>query len=308
MEDQNSLLRKIWRGAFFTLFGFALAKVLGLAYKVIIARTGAYTYGLLSIGIGILSVLNAFAKIGLDRGVLRYVAYYHLEGAAAKIKGVITSALKLSLALAIPISLVFFLFAEKIAVTFFNNNDLTIVFKILALVIPFEALRGIVISATKGFQFVKYEVLVENVLKNTSLVIFTLLLVIFLGNAAGLAAAYLLSIAIATIAAFFLLERKVVHIFKSKVVSEKAYRLLLSFSSPLLFADILYALFVSIDTLMLGHFKSASIVGVYNAATPFSLLLYLVPLSLTTLFVPILTNFYQNQKLKEIQAVYLSIT
>ena len=73
---ENKAIKTVAKGAGIVFLGVFISKVLGYLYRMIIARIGPEEYGLLSIGIAVVSIISFFPLLGLDLGVLRYVAFY----------------------------------------------------------------------------------------------------------------------------------------------------------------------------------------------------------------------------------------
>ena len=76
MTDLEDSLKKITKGAGIALIGIIVSKMLGYFYRILVARTDTEVYGLLSIGIAMFSLLSTVSLLGLNNGILRYVAFY----------------------------------------------------------------------------------------------------------------------------------------------------------------------------------------------------------------------------------------
>ena len=68
--------KKITKGAGIAFIGIIISKLLGYAYRILVARTDTEIYGLLSIGIAMFSLLSTVSFLGLNNGFLIYVAFY----------------------------------------------------------------------------------------------------------------------------------------------------------------------------------------------------------------------------------------
>ena len=74
-----------------------------------------------------------------------------------------------------------------------------------------------------------------------------------------------------------------------------------------MFSSILMFTIDWITILLLGYYKTVSDVGIYNAALPTSALLYITPMALFALFVPILTELSTLNKDKEFKTNYKTV-
>lgn len=304
-------LKKITKGAGIAFIGIIISKLLGYVYRIIVARTDTEIYGLLSIGIALFSLFSTIALLGLNNGVLRYVSFYKVKEDQEKIKQVIKTCLKITLPLSILISILFFIFSKQISLYFFHTQDLTIVFKILAFAIPIIVFRDIIFSTFQAFQKIKYVVYSKNIAENITKIVLTLVFLILGFKLIGFTLAYVLGILCGTISAFFFLKRKILPSMKTETMKESDQpalkKELLTYSLPLLFDSIIYSLIIWIDTLMLGYFRTPSEVGIYNAALPMAFLMYMIPFTLLTLFIPVLTELYAKDKKDSFEALHSRI-
>lgn len=304
MKDVDIALKKIAKGAGIFSIGLLISKVLAYAYRVIIARIGVEQYGLFSIALAIFGICVTISLLGLSDGIVRFVSFYKGKADQRRIKGVITSALKITLPLSLACAMFLFFASDWIAATFFHNNSLSILFKIFAIGVPLDVLRSIFFSSMKAFQRIEYEVYAKSIAENITKVVLTLI-VVFLGfGIVGAAVAYLSSVFISFILSFYFLEKKVFSIIATKIVSIRSDKALLSYSLPLLFTGFVFLIIQWTDTLMLGNLRTVSEVGLYNVALPTAYLLYLFPLALRTLFFPVLSELYAQNKKDVFKSVY----
>ena len=79
---------------------------------------------------------------------------------------------------------------------------------------------------------------------------------------------------------------------------------MLSFSLPLVLSGFMGTIIMWTDTTMLGFFKNAVVVGIYNAAIPTAQILMVFPSALSALFLPVITELYSKGEEKELRTVY----
>ena len=152
MSELDNSLKAVAKGTGIGILGIALSKVFGYIYRIIIARIGAEQYGLVSMGIAVYALLTTIAILGMGYGVLRFVSYYRRNNESDKIKGVIFSSLNFVIPTGFILAILLFLFSKQIAIIFFNNQELSIIFKIFAIAIPGfcpPEIKNSVLSATK---------------------------------------------------------------------------------------------------------------------------------------------------------------
>ena len=134
--EESSYLKKIFSGAVIILIGTFISKFLSYGYRVLVGRIGTEEYGLLSLGLAISGSLIVISTLGLNIGVQRYVSYYKGKLDDARIKGIITSSLKILLPLSLSFGLILFILSDIISIQFFHNTDLSPILRILAISIP----------------------------------------------------------------------------------------------------------------------------------------------------------------------------
>jgi len=301
--DLPKYSNKIAKGAIIVFLSMLVGRLLTYLYIAIIARLGSENYGLLSLGFAIISFLSIIALMGLTTGVIRYVSYYKGKGNKEKIKGVILSSIKISLPLSIILSIILFIFAENISITIFNNSRLTIILKLFSFIIPFIVLNNLFNATIVGFQKIKYQIITKEIIENSIKLILTIILIYLGFNLFGAIIGYIIAIVAGTLISLYLLQKKVFPFLKKEIKPHYITKKLFNFSLPLILSGFLVMIIKWTDVLMIGYFKTASEVGIYNVALPTANLLVLIPTSLLALFMPIITELYSKGKIKEIKKI-----
>jgi O-antigen/teichoic acid export membrane protein len=303
-----SNLDKIASGASIVFIGMVISKLLSYIYRLIIARVGVSEYGLFSLGLGIIGIIIGISLFGLQRGVLRYVSYYRGKEDLRSVKGAITYSLKTSFMISFILSILLFLLSDFIALNYFDNIDLSLILKILAIVIPINVVNEVSLHAILGFQKIRYIIISKNIILNLVKVSLTLILLYFSINIIGIAIVYVISFLVSLIFSLYFLERKVFPIIKSKIRSIYVGKEIFSFSWPLVFSSFAMLIMGWSDTMMIGFFKTVKEVGLYNTALPTAQILYTVPQGLAFLVVPTLTYLFSKKDMNEFKTVYKSTT
>jgi len=300
---KNDALEKIVHGTFLAFAGIFISKLLAYTFRLVAARFGSAEYGLLSIGLGLFNVLMIVALLGLNQGALRYVSFYRGKKDEARTKGTIISSLGISFVSSVVVAALLFFSADWIAVFFFREPALGLVFKILAFVIPFDVLRNILFNTVRGYENVTYEIYSRNITENVAKVLITLILFSLGYKLLGATTAFAIAIVISFFLILFFAIRNF-HLFKTKVKAIYANKQILLYSLPLVLNNLAILVMLWTDTLMLGYFRSASEVGIYNAAGPSASLMYLFPHALLALFLPVLTGLYARNAMEEFKESY----
>jgi len=307
MAEENKNLNLITKSAGIVLIGLIISKILGYAYRLITARLGTADYGLLSITLATASILTYISLLGTNEGITRYVSLNKKEN-EEKVKSVINSALNITLPIGIILALALYLCSDLIAQHMFKDINLSILLKIIAVVIPVDIVRNTIISIIRAYKQIKYETIAKAIIENIFKVALTIIL-LYLGlGIKGAAIAYVLSVIASTTISIYLTEkhiiklRKIIVPFKKEIYTNK----LLIYSFPLLMNNITFLFIEWTDTFAIGIFRNISEVGVYNAAMPIAMTIYIIPNALTIILLPILTEL-RNNKL-EFEKIYYATT
>ncbi len=291
-------LEHIVKGAGLVFSGLIASKLLTWIYKVFIARYfGAADYGLFTLALVVVGLFAMFARLGLHSGLVRFVPFYNAKNDKRRILGSIKFSLKIVSFVSVFFSLILLIFSEQIAIMAFHNASLSHVMQIIALSLPAVCLFYIINFLFVGFKKVKYQVYSEHIFSNVAKIIFVIVFGIMGLGVYGIAWSYSLAMILTFFLGVYFFEKK--HIFgvvTSKIKPIYINRELLSFSIPLVLAGIAGFIISSVDTLMLGFFKTMVDVGIYNASLTIAQILGAVPGALLTLFLPVITELYSKKK------------
>ncbi|MCX6711566.1 MAG: flippase [Candidatus Woesearchaeota archaeon] len=305
MNDHDSLV-KIAGGAGIVFIGCLFSKILGYFYVLILARLGSYKFGLLNIGFGVYAIVGIIALLGLNTGVLRYVSFYKAKNDKNKIKGAIVSALQIALPLSLLLSSIIFIFANQIA-SLFHDNNLVLILRIMIIGVPFFVLGNIFIHVLRAYHKIGYAVGAREVIEKIVNISITLILFYFGLNIYGASIAYTVAAVSTFVISFYLMEKKVFSIF-SKIKTYYYRNEMVKYSLPLVLTGFFFMIIRWVNTFILGYFKDASYVGIYNVSLSTADLMYLAPMALTTLSFPIMTERYSKSENKDLKAIYDTTT
>lgn len=303
MKELDSL-KRISKGASITLIGALLSKPLGYIYRIILARNlSPSEYGIFSLGLAIFGIVAIIALVGHNEGLERFLGYYKNE--KNKIKGFLIDGSKTLILMSIILGFVLFFIANPLAIKIFQNPDLVPILKILAFGLPFYVLSEFINSGFIGLERVKYKLYIKEIFGTVAKIILTIGLLYWGYKTTGATYAYIMGIMLTMFISFYYFNKKVFPIFSKDIEKEKGTnKELISFSWPLLFTGILIMFLFWTDTLMLGHFKDAASVGIYNVAIPTASLLIIIFEAINILFVPELSNLYKNKQKDSIKKIY----
>lgn len=317
-EIVNQSLQKIAKGTGIIFIGTIIGMLFGFVSRIILVRYITQSeYGIFSLALVLTGIFATISTLGLQQGSTRYIAYFRGKKEEGKVRGVISSSIKIALIASIIFSLILFLLADFISTNIFHSSELSIPLKIFSVAIPFTVLIGIFASLFRGFDKVEPKVYFQNILMS---VIYISLLAgaVLLGlSFLGVLYAYLASLAITCIAFAIYAIKKLPLAFSVKKEADADTttainpigKELLFFSIPLLVSSILGTFMHQLDTLMLGYFKTSDIVGLYNGALPLASTILPLPLyAVGFIYIPIVSKLYSQKSFEEMKQIYVVLT
>lgn len=310
-EIVDESLKKIAKGSGIILVGTILDIFFRFIGRVIVVRYITITeYGLYSLALVVMTAFFIVSTLGLQQGSARYIAYFRGKTENEKIRAVIHSSTKIAIVSGIIFSLILFLMADYIALSVFRNPNLYVPLKIFSLAIPFRVLISIFLSFFQGFDNARPNVYFESVLRKVIFLSMLIAVILLDLSFTGVLYAFVISFVVTCIALgiYTVKNLPLTSVNKFNFGSGSTGKELLFFSAPLLGVTVLNMVMGWVDTLMLGYFKTADVVGLYNAALP---LANLIPIALSAasfLYIPIATGLYSKELITELHRTYQVLT
>lgn len=307
MDKVEVPLKTVVKGATIFLIGMVFSKFFNYFFRVVAARLGTESYGIITLSISFVSVLAVLATLGLGNGVLMYVPFYHSKGDDKKVRGVISFSMKVSLAGGLIIGFFLFIFSGLISKTFFPNVNQQVfpgILKVVAVSLPLTAMLFILFACFESFRFLKYEIYVKNIFDGAFKLALAFVVVYVGFGVLGVMFVYLASVLGSVVLSFYYLNK----FFNAHGGKEYVNRELLHYSLPLVLSGLCIILISSVDSWVIGFFRNASEVGIYNAALPTAQILLFLPSIILILFLPVLAELYAKDDKSSFRVVYKSAT
>ncbi len=302
-EGYDAYVGRVARGFGVSSAGQGVGRLLGYATHVAVAwMHGPAQLGFYALGITLVQAANVLSQLGLDNGVVRYVAHYGTGGDTARVRGTIVQSLAVTFALSVALSSLLFLGAGFLAQGLFGKPFLETMFRAFAGAIPLLTIMSMALWATQGFGTVKYTSFVGHLLRplaNLALVFFFYLLGV---QILGAVAAYVLSMALGAALALYCLRR----VFPGLLAGKPEYesRELSAVSAPMIVANVTQYANLWIAVAVLGVFEPVSVVGIYNVAARTAALSALVLVAFVGIFSPLASSLYRRGRSRELGSLY----
>lgn len=266
-------------------------------------------FGIYSLALTVISITGAVATLGLSDGVPRYIAYFRGRNEEYSIHEVIVSALIMGLIASLVATLISPVLFEHLAGKGFDiQGKILSVIRIMIFAIPFTILLNVIIAIYRGFDRTNVNMYFYNIIRPISFLVFVSAAVFFSVPLKGVVFADLTSMVFTfgVMSVYFIKRPPIKPELKFKF--SEPTRKLIRYSFPLLITATLLNLMTWTDTIMLGYFKSADIVGIYNAVYPLVGFLTIIINSIGFVYVPVASKLWGESKIESISSVYQIMT
>jgi O-antigen/teichoic acid export membrane protein len=298
-------ISKIAKNAGISGLGEILGNIIGYASNVLMTRRiGPSSFGIYMLASTILRVVSIFSVVGLDNGLIRFVALYNGRGDKSRLKGVILSGTKIASVISFVFLFFFFFTSDFISTRIFPKPDLSFALRILLISLPFTTLMAVWLGGIQGFQLIKSRVYVERLIQPLSRLLFLLFFFLLGMQLLGVLLATVLSAIIGFIFALWYLTKSFPLLKGDDLIPLYENKSLLAFSIPLLFATFFSFIIRWTDILMLGFFKTSSEVGIFGAVDRVIPLVSLPLQSLNVIFSPMIAELYGERNFSKLEGLF----
>lgn len=308
MRTQEFFLKKIIKGGGLFFFGLALSKILTYLYRIVIARVDPQSYGQFSIGFALMGFLGVIIFLGLDSGIARFIPFYLGKKKNKELSATLGTGLFIPLLMSIFLGIIIYSYSNFISTYFFHNTALIPILKLFALSMPILIANRFFVIALQSFQDAKYVTWLKYVFENLAKVFLTISFIKIWRNAYGITIGFSASILLTTIILIIVFSKFFFKIKNFSLKDKKVIGNIFGYSIPLMFAGLLDMIIEWTDSLMIGHFHTDVLVGIYNAAIPTAFLLLIIPQSLLYLFFPVVTQLYAKKDILSVRYLYNNLS
>ena len=297
-------IARLATGAGVSLIGKLVGRGIHVLGQVILARLlGPAAFGIYAIGWTLVHILGLIAPLGLDVGVVRYAPRYW-RTSPPHLRGVILQSLGWSTFSSFLTGAALFLAAPWLADGVFQEPELTAVIRLFSLALPTMTGLRVAAAATRVTQRMKYSVYAMELCQP----IVHLLLVVACGVAGlgllGGVAAAVVSFGAAFTLALYYLKRLFPEAFTPGLQAPPVARKLLTFSLPTSFAGMTVMLSLWVDRLLVGYFRPAAEVGIYQACSQSAMVFAIILAGFNTILSPLIVDLFQQRQKARLQELY----
>jgi len=299
-------LNSVSKGTTILLVSTGALLALGFVGRVAAARAlPVAAFGEFNIGVSFTSLLSIVIVLGLNQALARMLAWEHDAGER---RTLIRWSIAVASVSSIVGSVAVFLFAAPIA-SLFSNPALVGVFQLLAISVGFGAITPIFAAIFQGFQDVVPNAIFNQIVNPALFVVFVLVFLHLHWGLTGVNLAYVIADAVAFVGIVLYTARHL-----PKIVPPNA-------RGPPRPKAMLWALTVSMwgasslafvtgyaDTIILGVYRPALLVGYYSTSMTLTRVLLLAAQSLTFIYLPVTARLARANAHDALRSTYITTT
>lgn len=265
-NDDIRLIRRLARGGGLNFVGIVLGHLASLVLHMLLARVlGARGYGLYSLGMSVVVILQPIALFGMEEVVIRFGGLCSGLRDYGGWRRVLLLTSAITLILGILIGFILAACAVPFASLVFAKSEAAPLLFLLAFSVPLYSLLRILGAAFRSLGRFVYDIGLRSFLFPACQVVLSVGLSYCCG-ARGAAIGYLLALVVIVLLGGVLLRRDFPRPVQRGQISKFTYRGLLQFAISALIIGFSQQLLVQADKLVLGRLVSAEELGVYVAA------------------------------------------
>jgi len=289
-----SLVGQVSLTAFNLIFQFYLARVLGAA------GLGVYT-----LGFAITNLAMYVALMGLDRGIIKFVAHYTTLGEHEKAKGVLVTTFRTYLLSSLAIGFLLGIGADYIANQIYHEPALTQVLRLMTINMIVTGYIILLVNIPLAFRHTEYQAIYSQIVKPALKLALSLILVFLVGRMVmSFVYATVLSAVLSGLAVLWTVARfePFRDIIKHKTILDR--KALFTFSGPLFLTQLLQRSEGQLSFLLLGYMAMMSDVGIYRIGSRLIIPMTMILLALNTIFSPIISSLYAKNRIQDLETLY----
>jgi O-antigen/teichoic acid export membrane protein len=290
MGKATDLGKTSTKAGFHYLWGLVISTVISSLGTIFVANLlGSDAYGLYSIALTVPNLIVVFRDWGIHSAMTRYTAQYRAENRQPEIRSILISGIVFELVLGIVLTLISFFIAGYLATDVFNRPEIVTLIQIASISVLAGGIVNAATAAFTGTELTKYNSVMLIIQAVVKTVLIVALVIIGLGTTGAVIGFTLSSIAAAMVGAIFTMSiyRKIPKPFSLKLEIGEYLKEMLRYCMPLSVLTIISGFLAQFYVMLLPIFYADnSIIGNYNVALNFVVLISFFSLPITTMLFP----------------------
>lgn len=273
MSDAIKLAKTSTKGGFNLFWGVATSSLITSLGVIIVAGIlEEGEYGLVAIALTAPQLIQIIRDLGIDQATIKYTAQYNQENKKTKIKNILAAALIFEFLLGSILSFISYLISGYLATQIFNRPEIIPYIQIASFTIFGNALFKIADSAFIGYEKMQYHsitLVIQAIFKTVLMITFVLADFGVYGALLGHTMAFLITGIVGIILLYFKIYKK---LKSNNLEILKTLRKMLRYGLPLSGAVIINGFTTQFYSFLIAIYLSNQIVGNYNLAVNFAVL------------------------------------
>jgi O-antigen/teichoic acid export membrane protein len=303
-----SLARISTRGGFNLFWGVAASSIISALGVILVARIlGPEEYGLVAIVLVAPNLITTIRNLGIDQATIKYTAQYHHQNKPQKIKNILATATTFELLAGTLFSLTLFLLSPFLATSIFNRPELTPLIQLASFSILGEALFKAAQSAFTGYEKMELHStirILQSTLKAGLMILLILLGFGVYGAILGATIAHILTGTVSIALLYLTTYKKLNPHNDSKLELLSTTKNMLNYGLPLSLSTILIGFLPQFYVFLAAIYLSDSIIGNYQAAINFSVLVTFVATPITTTLFPVFSKLDPQKEPQTLRNIF----
>jgi O-antigen/teichoic acid export membrane protein len=308
-EAVTSSLKTAAKGAAMVFVGMIASQALWLITKLlIVGNLSKEDLGIYSLVIAIVSIIAPLASLGLWEGSTRYISIFSGQGRKEDADSVHRSSLLIGAIAGTATCVSLFLLSGILSKYVFYKPELSLPLMVVSFFIPSYVMTFILASILRGYGIISPKIYFIDI--GQPLFFLIPLGFIFIAGLPFISIIYAYAasmVVVYALTAWYGYRKTGIGPFAFFGVGGHIGELL-RFSIPVLSIDIMFLIFRWVDTLMLGRYGSAGVVGVYSVSVTLAAFLSLPLLALDIVYMPIAGELYARNRSPELARTYQVLT
>lgn len=309
MSKAADMAKASVRGGFHVMWGLFVSTIISAVGSIILALLlGESNYGLYAVVLAAPSLIGLFQDLGVNYAVTRYSARLNAENKASQIGSVFLSGFIFKILLGIALSFLCLLLAPYLA-TSFHRPAIEHLIQLVSFIILAQAVVGTATAAFTGVEkmhlnsiMVVSQAIIKNVLAP---------LLVFVGfSLYGALIGYTVSFFITALIGILLvwtIYKTLPSLPSKKLEIIKNMKIVLRFGLPLSFGDIISGFLMQFYSFLLAvYVTNNAIIGNYNLATNFMVIITFVATPINTMLLPAFSKLNGDTEQSLLKNVYES--
>jgi O-antigen/teichoic acid export membrane protein len=301
------LARTSAKGGFNLFWGVATSSLISALGVILVARIlSPSEYGLVAIALIAPSLIQIIRDLGIDQATIKYTSQYNQENKQANIKNILAAEIAFELLLGSALSVVSYLLSGFLATNIFNRPEITSLIQMASFTIFGHALLKAAQSAFTGYEKMEYHstiLIIQSALKAGLMILLVLLGLGAYGAVVGHTIAYLIAGLISIILLYIIVYknlRKENHKLEFFVTIKK----MLKYGLPISGSMILTGFLAQFYSFLIAIYLSDQIVGNYQAAINFSVIVTFFVTPVTTTLFPVFSKVNPEKEPETLRSVF----